>query len=300
MTSPLREKRRIEAIFRALSTDYLLREQFVTDPAQILTEYVSGKRLEPEAASTANHLVYAVVSNPGLLRWLQNYANKSAQVPAGEQFTRDFARAVAQNADEQTLLAVLSGAGEPQDHLTLQTDVLRALVSALKLAPGRVVAGTEMSSPGTEISPGPGTEVSMVGVFAGTEMSPGRGTEMSPGRVFAGTEMSPGRGTEMSPGLMAGTEMSPGHGTEMSPGLMAGTEMSSPGTEMSPGHGTEMSPGLMAGTEMSSPGTEISPGPGTDMSPGIMGIDIGTTLRALVNFANELRRAGALNTLNFR
>jgi hypothetical protein len=99
---------------------------------------------------------------------------------------------------------------------------------------------------------------------------------MSPGQAFAGTEMS-------SPG----TEMSPGQ-------RFAGTEMSSPGTEMSPGQ-------RFAGTEMSSPGTEISPGPGTDMSPGRFGgIDIDVTLQALVDFATELRRAGALNTFRFR
>ena len=63
-----------------------------------------------------------------------------------------------------------------------------------------------------------------------------------------------------------------------------------------------MSPGqVFAGTEMSSPGTEISPGPGTDMSPGRFGgIDIEVTLRALVEFAGELRRAGALDTIRFR
>jgi hypothetical protein len=55
------------------------------------------------------------------------------------------------------------------------------------MSPGRVFAGTEMSSPGTEISPGPGTEMSPGAVFAGTEMS-------SPG-----TEISPGPGTEVSP-----------------------------------------------------------------------------------------------------
>ena len=63
-----------------------------------------------------------------------------------------------------------------------------------------------------------------------------------------------------------------------------------------------MSPGqVFAGTEMSSPGTEISPGSGTNVSPGRLGgIDIEVTLEALVNFATELRRAGALNTFRFR
>ena len=93
MTSQLGNKRRVDALFRALSSDYLLREQFVTDPAQILTEYVSGERLDPNAAAAANHLVYAVVSSPGLLKWVQSAGTKG-EVPAGEAFADQFSAAV--------------------------------------------------------------------------------------------------------------------------------------------------------------------------------------------------------------
>jgi len=247
MASTIRDQRRVDALFRALSSDYLLREQFVTDPAQILMEYVSGQRLEQDTATAANHLVYAMVSNPSLLRWLRSYGSESGEIPSGEAFAADFARAVARDGDEQTVMALVHAAGDTRDLFSVQTRVLRALMMALGGARGAVFSGTEMSSPGTEISPGPGTE-------------------MSPGQVFRGTEMS------------------------------------SPGTEISPGPGTEMSPGqVFRGTEMSSPGTEISPGPGTEMSPGrVGGIDIDVTLRALVEFANQLRRAGALSTVRFR
>jgi hypothetical protein len=101
------------------------------------------------------------------------------------------------------------------------------------------------------------------------------------------------------------------------PEVFAGTEMSSPGTEISPGHGTDVDPGgggtelsssdvirspqVFAGTEMSSPGTEISPGQGTEMSPGQFGgIDIDMTLKALVDFATQLRQSGALDAVRFR
>ena len=286
MASQLSEKRRVEALFKALASDYLLREQFVTDPSQILTEYVRGKRLDSTAAAAANHLVYAVVSNPGLYRWLSSYARTSGDEVSQDQFLRDFARALAREGDEQTQLAVLRAASEPKNLFSVQARVLRGLISVLRGSrPGSVFGGTEMSSPGTEMSPGQ--------FRTGTEMS-SPGTEMSPGQFRAGTEMS-SPGTEMSPGqLRTGTEMS-SPGTEMSPGqLRTGTEMSSPGTEMSPGQ-------IFAGTEMSSPGTEISPGSGTNISPGQLGrIDIEVTLQALVDFATELRRAGALNTVRFR
>jgi hypothetical protein len=283
MASHLVDKRRFDALFRALGSDYLLREQFVTDPAQILTEYVRGRRLEQDQADAANQFVFATVSNPAMLQWLSSYGGAGRGV-SDEQFAADLARALAKHGDEQVQLAVLRAAGEPDDLFTIQATVLRGLIAALASA-GRPVFGTEVSSPGTEIS-SPGTEISSPGTeisLPGTEIS-SPGTEMSPGQVFAGTEMS-------SPG----TEISPGSGTEMSPGrVFAGTEMSSPGTEISPGR-------VFAGTEMSSPGTEISPGPGTDMSPGRFGgIDFGVTITALVEFANELRREGALDTLRFR
>ena len=296
MASRLSENRRVDALFRALGSDYLFREQFVTDPAQILTEYVRGRPLERDEADAANQLVFAMVSNPGMLEWMSSYG-RAGKGQSDEEFAGDLARALARHGDEQVQLAVLRAAGESADLLTIQTGVLRGLIAALARA-GRPVFGTEASSPGTEVS-SPGTEISTPGTeisSPGTEVS-SPGTEMSPGRVFAGTEMS-SPGTEISsPGTeisTPGTEMS-SPGTEMSPGaVFAGTEMSSPGTEMSPG-------AVFAGTEMSSPGTERSPGPGTDKSPGSFGgIDIEVTIAALVDFARELRRAGALDTLRFR
>ena len=90
--SRMGDKRRVDALFKVLSSDFLLSEQFVTDPAQILNEYVSGKRLKSDDAAAANHLVYAVVSNPKLFAWLEGYARSNAEVPAGDDFIRDFAR----------------------------------------------------------------------------------------------------------------------------------------------------------------------------------------------------------------
>src|SRR5215831_3509389 len=147
MASQLHEQRRVNALFRALASDYLLREQFVTDPAQILTEYVSGSRLEPDAAAAANQLVYAVVSNPRLLQWLATYGGEHTEVPTDEALARD--------GDEQTILAVMRAANDTQALFSVQADVLRGLINALgSRRGGSVFAGTEMSSPGTEISPG--------------------------------------------------------------------------------------------------------------------------------------------------
>jgi len=188
--------RRADALFKTLSTDYLLREQFVTDPAQILSEYVFGERLTERASDAANQLVYSVMSNPRLRDWMTEYARDlNGATPTRHAFALEFARAVAARGDEFVNLALIRGASEAHDDFVVQADVFRAIIS---------VMGGRWESSGTEMSPG-----------GGTEMSPGGGTEMSPGaeRAFLRRESS---GTEMSPG--GGTEMSPGGGTEMSPG----------------------------------------------------------------------------------
>lgn len=182
--------RRADALFKALSTDYLLREQFVTDPAQIMAEYISGQRLPGETSDVANQLLYSVMSNPRLRDWMAQYSRHlNGATPTRHAFAVQFARAVSVRGDGLTALALIRGAVAGRESFVVQADLLRAFIT---------VIGGHLGSSGTEMSPGGGTEV-----------SPGGGTEMSPGAIFSGTEMSPGGGTEISPGG-TGTEMSPG------------------------------------------------------------------------------------------
>ncbi|GIF94138.1 hypothetical protein [Catellatospora chokoriensis] len=204
MTVELRLKRRVDALFKAMSSDFLLREQFVTDPAQVFYEYVDGERPSAEVTQAANQLTYAVLSHPPLLQWLRDYASGHPDMPPEDVFAKDFSRAVARHGDDEVVLALVRGGGQREDTFRAQSALLKAIISAVGSGRG-VFAGTEMSpGGGTEMSPGTG----------GTEMSPG--VLAAGGGVFAGTEMSPGGGTEMSPGT-GGTEMSPGVARMVSP-----------------------------------------------------------------------------------
>src|SRR5262249_19293208 len=69
-------RRRTATLFKGMSTDYLLREQFVTEPSQILAEYVRREEIEPEQASAVDYFVYAVMSDDGVLRSLATYAQE--------------------------------------------------------------------------------------------------------------------------------------------------------------------------------------------------------------------------------
>ncbi len=188
--------RRTGALFKALSSDFLLREQFVTDPSQVLGEFVLGERPSAEAGDVTNQLVYAVMSNPGLRDWMGAYArHKQGATPARDEFAHAFAKAVADHGDDVTVLALIRGASGENDHFALQADLLRSFVGLI--GSGRVsTGGTEMSGPGTEQTPGPG----------GTEHSVPGSIFRNPGSVFSGTEMS-GPGTEQTPGP-GGTEHS--------------------------------------------------------------------------------------------
>jgi len=176
--------RRVDALFKAMSTDFLLREQFITDPSQIMSEYVHGTSLSPEKASISNQLLYSVMSNPRLLGWLRDYAIKyGGNPPSRGQFAIDFGRAVADSGGHHVILALLRNSVEKEAAVGFD-EVLLPLIFGI-FTGGGLVAGTEMST-GTG-----GTEMSTGNIFAsGTEMSTGGGTEMSTGT--GGTEMSTG------------------------------------------------------------------------------------------------------------
>ena len=138
--------RRADALFKVLSTDYLLREQFVTDPAQIMSDYVFGERLTEEASDAANQLLFAVMSSPRLRNWMGTYSKHlRGAMPTRHEFAVNFARAVAASGDGLASLALIRGASDAREHFVVQADLLRALIA---------VMGGRFSSGGTEMSPG--------------------------------------------------------------------------------------------------------------------------------------------------
>jgi len=261
---------------RALSTDFLLREQFVTDPAGMFGDYVGGKALSPEATSASNHLLYAIVSNPQMLGWVQNLADGGADSDLSDaSIARSLVTAVSKSGDEAVVSSLIKFGSSGETSIQPALGLVRNLALALRGAGRR--AGTEFTpGTGTNVSPGTGANVSPA---SGTEATPGTGTNVSPS---TGTNVSPGTGTNVSPGT--GTNVSPASGTEATPGT---------GTNVSPGTGTNVSPGT---------GTNVSPGTGTNVSiGGIFGRfgEFQVILASLVDYANELRRAGALTETGF-
>jgi hypothetical protein len=117
---------RTQAMFRAMSADYLLREQFATDPIQVFCEYVFGDRssgLEPE---TANQLIFSVFSNPHLRQWMGAYSrNVGGKSVSRHVFASQFASAVAASRDPLVALALVRGATANRDLFERQSHILR-------------------------------------------------------------------------------------------------------------------------------------------------------------------------------
>jgi hypothetical protein len=254
-----------------MSTDFLLREQFVTDPSQVLSEYVRGARLAPEQASVANQLLYAVLATPRLLAWLRAYSLRNRGRPISrERFAADFGRAVVEHGGSHVVLALMRGAAEPQSMLAFEQDVVHVILQGFDLDHHPQADGEGGGGGGTD-------------PFTG-------GAEGGPGHTSTGT--NPGTGTgDTDPGTGTGTG-----GTEMSTGTGTG------GTEMSTGTGgTEQSTGTGTGGTEQSTGTgdtEQSTGTGTDSDFGLFGSRYAMlTLEALTQYAIQLRSIGALDVV---
>jgi hypothetical protein len=179
--------RRVDALFRATATDFLLREQFVTDPAQVLSEYVRGSSLPPERALVTNQLLYSVLSNRPLLVWLRNYtARHHGRPPARQQILADFSRAVVAQGGHHVVTALIRSSVEQEAVVGLFDESLVHL-----LFDGSIFADDDGT--GGQEGTGPGTGGTDEGTDSGTEMTPGTddGTD-------SGTEQSTGTSTEKS------------------------------------------------------------------------------------------------------
>ena len=201
--------RRVDALFRAMSSDFLLREQFVTDPAQILSEYVYSKKLSPEETAPINHLIYSVMANRGLLRWLRD---RSFQPRGREQSSGDSSR---NSPAQRSGMATITWSTRSSETRRSPPGRSRSMARCLS----EIVRTTLGFEDGTEHSPGGG----------GTQQSGTHTTEKSTGRAearrwlertadeFREAFLLRADATEHSPGG-GGTQQSGTHVTEHSTG----------------------------------------------------------------------------------
>ncbi len=196
--------RRVDALFKAMASDFLLREQFVTDPAQILAEYVRGERLDPRRAEDANRLVHAVMSHPDLVRWIRDAARRPREARADPgTVLADFGRAVVDTGASHVVTALIAGGGGILDASVVDVVVDSGIFGA---SASTEVSGTHMSTGGSGTDPlteSSGTHVSLAATeVSGTHMSTG-GSGTDPLTESSGTHVSSGSGALAAVALRA-------------------------------------------------------------------------------------------------
>ncbi|WP_233860281.1 hypothetical protein [Paraburkholderia sp. HD33-4] len=114
--------RRLNSLFKAMASDFLLRDQFVTDPTKIIAEYVRGVELSYGNASVSNQLLYSVLSNRSLRSWLISYAiEHRIDSPSHRSFLTDFGQALAEHGDKFCVFSLLRAASDKEGRTGFET-----------------------------------------------------------------------------------------------------------------------------------------------------------------------------------
>ena len=288
--------RRVNALFRAMSTDVLLREQFITDPAQIASEYVYGTSIAPEKANSLNHFIYAVAASPRLLTFLRDYsAQHRGRPPPRAALVKDLSIGIQRFADHRVILSLMT---QERAVTTVDTAWLRVIfgqsifgegVNAVTGVTGTGITGTAVTGTGVTGTGVTGTGVTGTGV-TGTGVT---GTGVT-GTGVTGTGVT---GTGVTGTGITGTGIT---GTDAT-GTLTGTDATGTGTgtdATGTGTGTDAT-GTGTGTDAT--GTDAT---GTDsgtseFGAGDFGIfwspDAAVTLEGLIQHATQLLRSGALD-----
>jgi len=309
--------RRVDALFRAMSSDYLLREQFITNPSQVLTEYVHGHRLDADQASICNQLIYAFASNHSLRKWLHAYAFEHRdRIPSGERFVHDFAHAVAWHKGAHVVMALIRSTARA-DSLSFFDNNLLHYVLNLPVAHGLGLGSDGTGDTGTGTGTNTGTDTATgTGTGTGTDTATGTGTGTGTGTEPA-TTTGTGTGTGTDTATATGTGTGTGTDTATATGTGTGTGTNTAtGTGTGTGGtltavtwstyitGTGTGTGTSTGTAITMTGTGFTRSPFTgtdhvtdnrttgfnDFGPAYVMV----TLDALAQFATQLAAAGAL------
>jgi hypothetical protein len=225
-------QRRLDALFRALSSDFLLREQFITDPAQIAAEYVNGKRMDPEDAAAMNYLIYACLANNYLISWFRDYSLKRGNERITRQsFLKDFSAAVVNQRANHVVSALTHFVLSGNARITLDDAWLQAIFGVWE---EQTEFGTDDVT--DETGTGGTDSTDSTGTGTGTD-STGTGTD-STGTDSTGTDST---GTDSTGTDVTGTD---GTGTDITG---TGTDITGTGTDIT---GTDITGTGITGTDV--------------------------------------------------
>jgi hypothetical protein len=293
-------QRRLDALFRALASDFLLREQFITDPAQIASEYINGKRIAPEESAAMNYLIYSCLANNYLISWLRDYAMRSdGKAITQQNFVREFSTAVVEQRAHHVVSALAHFALHDTSRIQLDDNWLQVIFGRWHRF-GEDGTDDATDSTGTDDT---GTDSTDSTDSTGTDdATDSTGTDDATDSTGTGTD---GTGTDDT-----GTDSTGTDGTSTD---FTGTDIT--GTDSTDSTGTDQNSTLTAvtwktyitdTTEKTHPSTTPFTHTGMTRSPITTAVTLNTerflgtshviiTLEALTSYARQLIRSGALD-----
>lgn len=84
-----------------------LQEEFVSNPCGVLSERVTGTKVTRHQISEAHRLMFAILANDELVKWLNTYEPKGHRLDK-EEFAHEFAKKLSELDDGTIIAAIVS------------------------------------------------------------------------------------------------------------------------------------------------------------------------------------------------
>jgi hypothetical protein len=98
-------------LYERLEKSERLRDSFISDPTGHISRRVMQKRLPRQQVSEANRLLFSLLANEKMVRWLKNYRQVSGRGKIDRQkFALDFAKQVQRLGDDNIMAGVIANA----------------------------------------------------------------------------------------------------------------------------------------------------------------------------------------------
>lgn len=108
---PKEMRKRLIALFDKIDKDEKIRESFIRNPSQYISNDVMNQNLPPQQLSEANRLLFSLMSNDTMLEWLKTYQSQEVGAKFNKkQFLQDFAKKIAALGDENIIASIVSNA----------------------------------------------------------------------------------------------------------------------------------------------------------------------------------------------
>jgi hypothetical protein len=107
---PRRLRENLLVLLKKVASDETARAAFVRNPVDQVSNKIMRRKLSPQRVSEANRLLFALISDERMLRWLRTYESAGIGAASKLDFADQFARQVASLGDAAIIAALVGNA----------------------------------------------------------------------------------------------------------------------------------------------------------------------------------------------